>query len=139
MAGLIKARHADVSYAANQIKAAAWADPNKLVLAGFSNGAQSTATYPGGEFKARVIVAWTCNNARLPEQNGVRGSGPVLALLGTADEFYKKIGISGNCAEAVKGRGEGSQSILIPGGSHDILDHATTREAVAKFLPAVIR
>ena len=139
MAQLIKGRHADVSYAVNQIKAAAWADPNKIVLAGFSNGGQTAATYPGGEFKARVIVAWTCNNPRVPEQNGVRGSGPVLAILGTADEFYKKIGISGNCAEAVKGRGEGSQSILIQGGSHEILDHATTREAVAKFIPAMIR
>ena len=128
-----------MSYAVNQVNAAAWADPNKIVLAGFSNGGQTVATYPGGEFKARVIVAWTCNNPRVPEQNGVRGSGPVLAVLGTADEFYKKIGISGNCAEAVKGRGEGSQSIHIQGGSHEILDHATTREAVAKFIPAMIR
>ena len=139
MAQFVKARHADVSYAVNQVKAAAWADQNKILLAGFSNGGQTAATYPGGEFKARVIVAWTCNNPRVPEQNGVRGSGPILAVLGTADEFYKKIGISGNCAEAVKGRGEGSQSILIQGGSHEILDHATTREAVAKFIPAVIR
>lgn len=139
MARLIKTRHGDVSYAVGQIKNAAWADPGRLVLAGFSNGAQTAATYSGGEFKARVIVAWTCTNARVPEQNGLRGSGPVLALLGTADEFFKKIGISGNCGDAVKGRGEGSQSILISGGGHDILDHATTRAAVAKFIPAVIR
>ncbi len=139
MARLIKTRHGDVSYAVAQIKNAAWADPNRFVLAGFSNGAQSTATYPGGEFKARVIVAWTCNNPRVPEQNGVRGSGPALALLGSADEFFKKIGISGNCADAVKGRGEGSQSILISGGGHEIMDHATTRDAVAKFISAVIK
>ena len=139
MLRLIKTRHDDVSYAAGQVKNAAWADTGRLVLAGFSNGAQTTATYPGGEFKARVIVAWTCTNPRVPEQNGVRGSGPVLALLGTADEFFKKVGISGNCAAAVKTRGEGSQSILISGGGHDILDHPTTRDAVAKFIPAVIK
>jgi dienelactone hydrolase len=139
MAEFVKTRHADVSYTVNQLKTAAWVDPNKLVLAGYSNGAQSAATYPGDEFKARVIVAWTCNNTRVPAQNGIRGSGPVLAILGTADDFFKKVGISGNCGEAVKQRGEGSQSILIQGGSHDILDHATTRGAVAKFIPAVIR
>jgi dienelactone hydrolase len=139
MAQFLKRRHGDVSYAVNQIKAAAWADPEKMVLAGFSNGAQSAATYPGGEFKARAIVAWTCNNAHAPDQNGVRGSGPVLAVLSTADSFFKKAGISGNCAESVKGRGEGSQSILIPGGNHEILDHATTRAALAKFIPPVIR
>lgn len=139
MNGLVKKRHGDVSYAAKQLKDTAWADSERLVLAGFSNGAQSAATYPGGEFKARVIVAWTCNNPRVPEQEGVRGTGPVLALLGTADEFFKKIGITGNCNAAVKNRGEGSQSILIPGGGHEILDHATTREAVAKFIPPVIK
>ena len=139
MVGLIKTRHGDVSYAASEVKNASWADANRLVLAGYSNGAQSTATYPGDEFKARVIVAWTCNNQRVPEQKGVRGSGPVLALLGTADEFYKKVGISGNCEEAVKNRGGASRSILIAGGSHEILEHATTRSAVAEFIPTVIK
>ncbi len=139
IARLIEARHADVKFAAERLKASAWADPARLVLAGFSNGAQTTATYAGDEFKARVIVAWTCNNPRRPEQNGVRGSGPVLALLGSADEFYKKVGIGGDCGNAVKARGEGSRSVLIAGGGHDILDHAATREAVAVFVPAVTK
>jgi dienelactone hydrolase len=139
MAQLVAQRHGDIAYAAGQLRAAAWADPAKLVLAGFSNGAQTTATYGGGEFRARVIVAWTCNNPRAPDQNGVRGAGPVLALLGTADEFYKGIGVSGDCGSAVAGRGGPSQSIMIPGGGHEILDHATTRSAVAAFIPAVIR
>jgi dienelactone hydrolase len=139
IAQLISARHGDIAYAAGQLRGAAWADTAKLVLAGYSNGAQTTATYAGGEFRARVIVAWTCNNQRAPDQNGVRGSGPVLALLGTADEFYKGIGLSGDCGSAVAGRGGPSQSIMIPGGTHEILDHATTRTAVAAFIPAVIR
>lgn len=139
MAQLVASRHGDIAYAAGQLRAAPWADPAKLVLAGYSNGAQTTATYAGGEFRARVIVAWTCNNHRAPDQNGVRGSGPVLALLGTADEFYKGIGLSGDCGSAVASRGGPSQSILISGGTHEILDHAQTRSAVAAFIPAVIR
>ena len=138
MVKLVGERHGDVAYAASQLKAAPWADPARLVLAGYSNGAQTTATYPGDEFKARIIVAWTCNNPRVAAQNGTKGNGPALALLGTADEFYKKVGITGDCNAALAKR-EGSRSILIKGGSHEILDHAETRAAVAAFVPGVIK
>lgn len=138
MVKLVGARHGDISYAAGQIKAATWADPAKLVLAGFSNGGQTAATYAGDEFKARVIVAWTCNNPRVAAQTGMKGSGPALAVLGTADEYYKKIGITGDCGDALAKR-EGSRSILIKGGGHEILDHAETRAAVSAFLPAVLK
>jgi dienelactone hydrolase len=138
IAKLLTDRYADVAFAAGQLKAAAWADPAKLVLAGYSNGGQTTATYAGDEFKARIIVAWTCNNPRAPSQNGVKGKGPVLAVLGTADDFYKKIGISGDCGDALAKR-EGSRSVLIKGGTHEILDHAETRAAVSAFLPAVLK
>lgn len=136
---LLKARHADIAYAAGQLKAAAWADPDKLILAGFSNGAQAAATYPGGEFMARIIIAWTCNNPHAPDQNGVRGMGPVLALLGTADEHYRRIGFTGDCGAAVAERPDPSRSIRIPGGGHEIFTHPTTRKALAAFVPAVIR
>jgi dienelactone hydrolase len=138
IAKLLTDRYVDVAFAAGQLKAAAWADPAKLVLAGYSNGAQTTATYAGDEFMARVIVAWTCNNPRAPSQNGVKGKGPALAVLGTADDFYKKIGISGDCGSALANRA-GSRSILIKGGSHEILDHAETRAAVAAFVPGVLK
>jgi dienelactone hydrolase len=131
-------RQGHIAYAASQLKAASWADPAKLILAGYSNGAQTSATYPGDEFKARVIVAWTCNNPRAPAQNGMKGSGPALAVLGTSDDYYQKIGISGDCGAALANRA-GSKSILIKGGTHEILDHAETRAAVSAFLPAVLK
>jgi dienelactone hydrolase len=134
---LLKSRHGDVAYAAEQVKAAPWADPAKLILAGFSNGAQTTATYPGEEFKARIIIAWTCNNPYAKWENGVRGSGPVLALLGTADEHYKKFKMTGNCGAAVAKR-PNSRSIMVPGGGHEIFTDKMTMEAVAKFVPVVI-
>jgi dienelactone hydrolase len=138
MVKLVEGRYADVAYAAAQLKSVAWADPAKLVLAGYSNGGQTTASYAGDEFKARVIVAWTCNNPRAPSQNGVKGKGPALAVLGTADDYYKKIGISGDCGGALANRAE-SRSVLIKGGSHEILDHAETRAAVSAFLPVVLK
>ncbi len=136
---IVAARHLDVAYAASRIAASPWADKQRLALAGYSNGGQTTATYAGSEFKARVLIAWTCNNQHDATQNGVRGSGPVLAVLATTYGLYKRLGISGDCGEAVKDRGPGSRSILIDSDSHDVLDHAITRDAVAQFIPAVLR
>ena len=136
---VVAARHVDVAYAASRIAAAPWGDKDRLVLAGYSNGGQTAAIYAGTEFRARVIVAWTCNNQHDASQNGVKGSGPVLAVLATRYDLYKRLGISGDCGEAVKDRGAPSRSILIQSSSHDVLDHAITREAVAAFIPAALR
>ena len=138
MVQLVAARQGEIAYAAGQLRAAPWADPNKLVLAGFSNGAQTSATYGGGEFRARVIVAWTCNNQHDATQNGAKGSGPVLAVLAMTYSLYKRLGIAGDCGEAVKDRGPGSRSVLIDSSTHDVLDHAVTAEAVAQFIPVAI-
>ncbi|MBX3500620.1 MAG: hypothetical protein KF889_14325 [Alphaproteobacteria bacterium] len=139
LAAVVAARHIDVAYAAAQIAAAPWADGRRLVLAGYSNGGQTAATYAGNEFRARVLIAWTCNNQHDPSQNGVRGRGAVLALIATTYSLYERLGIAGDCGEAVKDRGPGSRSILIDSSSHDVLDHAITREAVARFIPFVLR
>lgn len=135
---LITRRHGDVAYAAAQVKAAPWADPGRIVLAGFSNGGQTVAVYPGAEFKARVIVAWTCTNPRRPEMNGVKGSEPVLAVLGSNDEFYKKINIGGDCGSALSKRA-GSSNVMIKGGGHEIIDHKETRDAATPFLAIVLK
>lgn len=135
---VVAARHLDVTYAASRIAAASWSDKQRLVLAGYSNGGQTAATYTGAEFRARVLVAWTCNNQNDASQNGVRGTGPVLAVIATTYSLYKRLGIAGDCSEAVKDRGPPSRSILIDSASHDVLDHAITREAVVQFIPVVI-
>jgi dienelactone hydrolase len=139
LSAVVAARHVDIAYAAKRIADAPWGDRERLVLAGYSNGGQTAATYPGDEFKARVLIAWTCTNQHDASQNGVKGTGPVLAVLATTYGLYKLLGISGDCGEAVKGRGPGSRSILIDSASHDVLDHAVTREAVTQFMSAAIR
>lgn len=137
IAKLVAKRFVDVYDAAAQVKAAPWADAAKLVLAGFSNGGQTAAVYPGDEFTARIIVAWTCTHPRRQELNGVSGNGPVLAVLGTNDEFYKKIKVTGDCGAALAKR-PASRSVLIPGGGHEIIDHKDTRSAVTDFLKGLL-
>lgn len=138
MVALLKSRGQEVAFASKQLRESSYADPDKLILAGYSQGGQLTAIYPGSEFKARVMVAWTCTH-KSPQLTGLKGSGPALAVLGTNDEYFRKVGISGNCDSAVASRGGPSKSVLIKGGSHEILDHAETKAAVAAFLPEVLK
>lgn len=72
---LREARLAHIAGALERLRSAAWADPSRLLLAGYSHGAQIAAIYPGHEFKARIIIAWTCHSPFTPELNGIRGSG----------------------------------------------------------------
>jgi dienelactone hydrolase len=138
MLALLKSRGQDINFASKQLRESSYADPDKLILAGFSQGGQITAIYPGNEFKARVMIAWTCTHKN-PNYNGVKGSGPILAVLGTSDEYFPKVGISGNCDSVAAARGGASKSVQIKGGGHEILDHAQTKAAVAAFLPEVLK
>lgn len=138
MLALLKARGQEINYISKLLRESAYADPDKLILAGFSQGGQISAIYPGNEFKARVLIAWTCTHKN-PNFNGVKGSGPLLAVLGTNDEYFKKVGISGNCDSTAAGRGGPSKSVHIKGGGHEILDHPETKAAVAAFLPEVLK
>lgn len=135
---LLKSRGQDINYASKLLREAPYIDPDKMILAGFSQGGQISAIYPGNEFKARALIAWTCTHKN-PNFNGVKGSGPLLAVLGTNDEYFKKVGISGNCDSVVAGRGGPSKSVHIKGGGHEILDHPEVKKAVSEFLPEVLK
>ena len=133
-------RRVDALTAANEVKASNWADPDRLILAGFANGARVAALYVRDDFLARIIVAWTCTAPQNgPDHSGIRGKGPALAVLGTADEYLKRHKITGNCNDAVATRGGPSKSLLIEKGGHQILDHAQTRAAVKEFLAEVLK
>lgn len=132
-------RRVDALISFTQLKEMPWANPDKVILAGFSQGARVAALYVRDDFFARIIIAWTCNNPRNADQNGIRGKGPALAVLGAADDFLKKQGVTGTCEEAVASRGGASKSVLIQGGSHQILDHPQTRLAVKEFLADVLK
>jgi len=66
-----------------QLQAAPWADPARLVLAGYSQGGIAAALYDGPEFKARIIIAWPCqlrSSGPSGPETGVRGEGPVVLV-----------------------------------------------------------
>jgi hypothetical protein len=140
-AKLLSERMKDLADAAKQIAAAPWADQKRLVLAGFDQGGIATALYEGPEFRARIVIAWPCQlrptGPSGPEE-GVHGKGPVLAIQSRNDALYTRLHIEGDCGPEISGR-PGSRSVLIPGNIRDIMDHPTTRETIAAFVPEVLR
>jgi hypothetical protein len=141
MAKLLSVRMLDVTDAAKQLRAAPWADPARLVLAGYSQGGIAAALYEGPEFKARIVIAWPCQlrpSGPSGPETGVRGEGPVLAIQSRNDAHYQRLGIEGDCGPEISGR-PGSHSVLIPGNIREIMDNPATREAIAAFVPEVLR
>jgi dienelactone hydrolase len=141
MVKLLSERAKDLGDAVKQLKAAPWADSKRLLLAGYSQGGIAAALYDGPEFKARIVIAWPCqprSSGPSGPEEGVHGKGPVLAIQSRNDEFYKHVGVEGDCGPEISGR-PGSRSVLIPGNTHEIMDHRATREAIAAFVPEVLR
>lgn len=139
-AKLLSARANDIADAVRQLKAAIWADPARLVLAGFEQGGVAAALYDGPEFKARIVIAWPCQlHASGPSgpEMGVRGTGPVLAIQTRNDELYKRLKIEGDCGPEISDR-PGSRSVLISGSVRTIMDQPATREAIEAFVPEVL-
>jgi hypothetical protein len=137
---LLSERMKDAAVAARQLLAASWADPARLLLAGYDQGGIAAALYDGPEFKARVVIAWPCqirSSGPSGPEAGVRGDGPVLAIQSRDEALYKRLGIEGDCGPEISGR-SGSRALLVPGSAHKIMDHPETREAIAAFVPAVL-
>jgi hypothetical protein len=140
-AKLLSGRANDLVDALKHLKAAAWADPKRLLLAGYSQGGIAAALYDGPEFKARIVIAWPCqprSSGPSGPEEGVHGNGPVLVIQSRNEALYARLHIEGDCGPEISSRA-GSRSVLIPGNAHEILDHPATREAIASFVPEVLR
>ena len=134
-------RFAEAKHTAEQLKKFPWADTTKIILAGTSEGASTTALYSGNEFAGRIILGWVCA-ARDPWWVGISGpkNTPVLAVVGERDRFYKNdIDQSGHhCGEHFGSRPK-SRSIQIKEGQHNIVWRPITREAIKTFVEEVTR
>ncbi|MEO0566327.1 MAG: dienelactone hydrolase family protein [Pseudomonadota bacterium] len=146
----VKMRVADAEYTLAQAKALPWVDSSNVFLAGYSEGATTTAlvrTNSKTRVNARAIIANTCTN-RWPAQkykNGVKAhaSEPVLALLGARDPwFVNNKWAKGDCGVSLS-KANGSRNIVYTSGaiadSHDLLDFRQARNTIFQFLAANTR
>lgn len=119
-------RKEEARYAAERLAALPWVDPERIVLAGQSEGGNSVAAYSGGQFAAHIITGVSCrhNGGAVSAPAGT----PVLAIKGADDTTYP----DGRCA--VGRTVGGSRSIVFPDRGHQVLTSPEAREAIETFL-----
>jgi len=136
-------RQAEIKYASRQMRKSTWIDTNNLFLLGNSEGALAAGIYQGNEFKARIILAWSCEDGYYSEDTEIGGhtDEPILSIIGTEDEYFgvdskfnhPKHKIQGHCIEALLEHGN-SKVVVLPKAKHNLTDNPYTKYEIINFL-----
>lgn len=135
-------RASEIAPALAALRSQAWADSSSLILAGTSEGSIPVARYPGTEFVARVLYAWSCetNYFVVEPRNAFEPDKPVLNVISASDPFFSKANAwlgnaeaQGHCGAALKDNSRASV-LLVPNAPHTLLNLPAARSAAAGFL-----
>jgi hypothetical protein len=119
-----------------------WADIQRLVLAGSSEGGVPVARYEGQVFIAKMIYAWSCekNYFVTEPKSSFDMKQAVLNIISSVDPFFSKTNTwigndaaQGHCGAALKGNTKAS-IVLIPDAPHTLLMLPATQQATSGFL-----
>ena len=131
-------RAAEISYALHRFRRLRWVDRRRLFLVGRSEGGLAAAQFRGREFRARVIVAWTCHGASLVRGLAAPSDEPVLAVVRADDPWYaasKVRGQRGDCGAFFGPRPRSRSLVLEMGGrNHDVFSNAQAIRTILDFL-----
>jgi len=140
-----KLRQAEIKYSSKQIRKISWIDKTNLFLVGNSEGALATGIYKGDEFKARVILAWSCEDGYYSEDTkiGSKKDEPILSIIGTEDEYFgvdskfiekhKQYKVNGHCIEALLEH-PNSKVVVLPKTKHNLTYNPYTKYELINFL-----
>lgn len=135
-------RASEIAPALQAVKAAAWADTAKLVLAGTSEGSVPVARYTGTEFVARILYAWSCEANYFVEEprNAFEPGKPVLNVISTVDPFFStknpwlgNPAAIGHCGAVLKDN-PSAAVVLVPDAPHTLLTFPAAKAATEGFL-----
>ncbi|KQW24316.1 dienelactone hydrolase family protein [Acidovorax sp. Root402] len=140
-------RRSEITLALQTLQTQPWADMQRLVLAGTSEGATAVARYGGAEFAGRIIFSWSCEDnyfVERPDTAVVPGQ-QVLNIISSADPFFSptntwlgNASATGHCARAFKDHPQASV-VLIPGAPHTLLNLRAARQPVQGFLVDLLK
>ncbi len=119
-----------------------WADTQRMVLAGTSEGSVPVARHDGQGFVAKIMYAWSCekNYFVAEPKSSFDLKKPVLNVISSVDPFFTKTNTwigndaaQGHCGAALKGNTQASV-VLIPDAPHTLLMFPAAQNATAGFL-----
>ncbi len=124
------------------LQSASWADAQRLVLAGTSEGSVPVARHDGQGFAAKIMYAWSCekNYFVTEPKSNFDLKQPVLNVISSVDPFFSKTNTwigndaaQGHCGAALKGNPKASV-VLIPDAPHTLIMFPAAQNATAGFL-----
>ncbi len=140
-------RGSEIDIAVAGLGSAPWADAQRLVLAGTSEGATAVARHAGPPFAGRMIYAWSCEDNYFVAAHGTRiaPTQPVLNVISATDPFFSPSntwlgnpGARGHCGAALA-TNKSATIVLIPGAPHTLLNLPAARHATAGFLRDLVK
>ncbi len=137
-------RASEIAPALAALKAAPWADVQRLVLAGTSEGAVPVARHGGNDFAAKIMFAWSCETNYFVQapRSAFSAEQAVLNIISSTDPFFSRsnswLGAAeaqGHCGAALKGLPKAAV-VLVPDAPHTLLNFPAAHHAVSGFLAA---
>ncbi len=122
----IPMRIAELRYALQQLAEVDWIDHDRLILVGFSEGAQTAAAFAVQEFRAVVLMGTNCKFSGGSPRAASEVA--VLSLMGKNDHYYDGVGC--RITRAIRG----SDSIVIADTDHNLRHNQEALEALHRFL-----
>jgi dienelactone hydrolase len=135
-------RMAEIAPTVAALQSQPWADTQRLVLAGTSEGSVPVARHDGQGFVAKILFAWSCekNYFVTEPKSNFDVKKPVLNIISSVDPFFSKTNTwigndaaQGHCGAALKGNPQASV-VLIPDAPHTLLMFPAAQQATAGFL-----
>jgi dienelactone hydrolase len=138
-------RASEIEAATAAVKAASWADPARLVLAGTSEGAVAVARHAGADYRGRIVFSWSCEDNYFVEahQTAVLPDQPVLNVISMTDPYFSPSNTwlgnpaaKGHCGAAFM-QSKDAAVVLIAGAPHTLINLPAARDAAEGFLRRV--
>jgi dienelactone hydrolase len=135
-------RMAEIAPTVTALQSQPWADTQRLVLAGTSEGSVPVARHDGQGFAAKIMYSWSCekNYFVAEPKSNFDLKKPVLNVISSVDPFFTKTNTwigndaaQGHCGAALKGNTQASV-VLIPDAPHTLLMFPAAQNATAGFL-----
>ena len=140
-------RASEIDITLKAVRAASWADPQRVVLAGTSEGAVAVARHAGEGFAGRMIFSWSCEDNYFVREHRTAPAPkvPVLNVISASDPFFTAanpfLGATrplGHCGAALAQHPRATV-VILPGAPHTVLGVPGARHAVEGFLRETLR
>ena len=137
-------RQSEIAFALTALRQTHWADMDKIILAGASEGGVPVARNDQ-KWLGRMIFSWSCeNNYFVTDHQTYNIEEPVLNVISSTDPFFStenpwlgNPAATGNCAKTLK-QNKSTTVVLIPGAPHTLLNLSSVRVVTKAWLTSVL-